>query len=82
MVRNFKNVNNFHQVQTLFDLYITGHFESIFIAMAIMSNRGDRIIIQKIDPNKSNILLTIMDHQSNFECLYSRAIIFCIISGL
>jgi hypothetical protein len=50
--------------------------------MAIMSNRGDRIIIQKIEPNKSNILLTIIDHQSNLECLYSKAIIFWIISGL
>jgi hypothetical protein len=69
-------VNNSQPVHTLFDLYMIGPFESIFIAIAISNNRGESMIIHNVEPIRSNILLTIIDHQSNFECLYSSAIIF------
>jgi hypothetical protein len=75
-------VNSSPHFQTLFDLYIAGHFESIFIIMAIISigiaNKTKAIN----ETTKSNILFQTNDHQSNCECVYSIATIDQIFSGL
>jgi hypothetical protein len=51
------------------------------IAIATIIIKGDKIIIKIIENIKSKILFKIIAHQSNFECLYSNAIILSIFSG-
>ena len=80
--RNFKNVNSFPFLPTLFCLNKTGHLLSILINIDIISINGDKMIIQQIEMMISHILFQTIFHQSNVEYLYSIATRFEIVSGL
>ncbi|MEI8253386.1 MAG: hypothetical protein WCG25_06690 [bacterium] len=82
ILRNFKKVNKFHLCPTLFALYIIGPRLSILIIIEINNIIGDAMMINMMDANISIILLNMIDRQSNLECLYSKAIILSMFSGI
>ena len=80
--RNFKNVNSFPFLPTLFCLNRIGHLLSILIRIEIISINGDKMIIAHIEMMMSHNLFQMIFRPSNVEYLYSIATRFDIVSGL